>query len=90
MTLVDEQADHDRRRAEQDVVDEAHHHGELVVAAVFGHIGAGENADRRADRDREHGQHQAADDGVEQAAGRAGRRRHLREYRERQPAEALP
>ena len=23
--LVDEQADHDRRRAEQDVVDEAHH-----------------------------------------------------------------
>ena len=38
----------------------------------------------------EHGHHQAAHDGVEQAAGRAGRRRHLGEHRERQAAEALP
>ena len=50
--LVDEQADHDRRRAEQDVVDEAHDAGEPVVAAVLGHVGAGQDADRRADRDR--------------------------------------
>ena len=50
--LVDEQADDDRRRAQQDVVDEAHHRGQLVVAAVFGHVGAGQDADRRADQHR--------------------------------------
>ena len=49
--LVDEQADDDRRRAEQDVVDEAHDRGQRVVAAVLGHVGAGQDADRRADRD---------------------------------------
>ena len=36
------------------------------------------------------GQHQAAHDRIEQAAGRAGRRRHLGEDRERQAAEAFP
>ena len=45
------------------------------VAAVFGQVGAGQDADRRADHDRET-HHQAADDGIEQAAIGAGRRRH--------------
>ena len=36
IALVDEQTDDDRRRAEQDVVDEAHDAGEPVVLAVFG------------------------------------------------------
>ena len=49
--LIDEQADDDRRRAEQDVVDEADDDRDLRVAAVFRHVGAGEHADRRADRD---------------------------------------
>ena len=38
--LIDEQADDDRGRAEQDVVDEPNDEGELGVAAVFGQIGA--------------------------------------------------
>ena len=63
---------------------------EPVVAAVFGHVGAGQDADRRADRDGEDRQDQAADDRIEQAAGGAGRRRHLGEDREREAAEALP
>jgi hypothetical protein len=69
--LVDEQADHDRRRTEENVVDEAHDARELVVASVLGEVGAGQDADRRADGDGENGDDQAADDGVQQAAGRA-------------------
>ena len=64
--------------------------GQFVVAAVFGHVGAGEDAERRADQHRDRGHDQAADDRVEQAAGRAGRRRHFGEHRERQAAEAFP
>ena len=76
---VDEQADDDRRRAEQDVVDEADHRGQAVVPAVFGEIGAGEQAERRADADADHGHDDRADDGVAQAAfGRSRRRRILR------------
>ena len=48
--FVDEQADDDRRRRQQDVVDEADHGRQLLVPAVFGQLGAGENADRRADQ----------------------------------------
>ena len=66
--LVDEQADDDRRRAEQDVVDEAHDRRQPAVAAVFGHVGAGQDADRRADEHARARHDQAADDGV--AAGR--------------------
>src|SRR5262249_28976776 len=69
--LVDEQADDDRGRTQQDVVDEAHHAGEAIVPAVLGHVGAGQNAERRADEHGEHGEHQAADDRIEQAAVRA-------------------
>ena len=47
--LVDEQADDDRRGAEQNVVDEANDVGDARVAAVFGEIGAGQNAQRRGD-----------------------------------------
>ncbi len=36
---------------QQHVVDEADHRGELVVLAVLGEIGAGEQAERRADAD---------------------------------------
>ena len=77
--LVDEQAHDDRGRAEQDVVDEADDGGQPAVAAVFGHVGAGQDADRRADRHTQARHDQAADDGVEQAAVGARRRRHLGE-----------
>ena len=87
---VDEQADDDRRRAQQDVVDEADHRGELVVLAVFGQIRAGEQAERRADADADHGHHDRADDGVAQAAiGRTRRRRILGEDGEVDAGEAV-
>jgi hypothetical protein len=47
---IDEQADHDRRRRQQDVVDEADRAREQVLLAVFGEIDAGQDADRRADQ----------------------------------------
>ena len=50
--LVDEEAHHDGRRAEQDVVDETDHRGQPVVPAVFGHVGAGQDANGRADQNR--------------------------------------
>ena len=87
--LVDEQADHNRGRAEQYVVDEAHDHAELGVSAILGHVGAGQDTDRRADDDRQDGDHDRADDGVQQAAGRAWRRRVLGEDRQREPAHSL-
>jgi hypothetical protein len=46
---VHEQADHDRRRRQHDVGDEAGHLRELVVLAVFGQVDAGQDADRGAD-----------------------------------------
>ena len=49
---VDEQADHDRRRRQQDVVDEARDVAEPAALAVLGQVDAGEDADRRADRSR--------------------------------------
>ena len=52
MSFVDEQADDDRGRAEQDVVDEADDGGQPGVAAVFGQVGAGQDAERRADQRR--------------------------------------
>ena len=70
---VDEEADQDGGRREQDVVDEADDFGELRALAVFGEIGAGQNADRRRDDDAEEGQDQAADDGIGDAAALACR-----------------
>ena len=46
--------------------------GEPRLSAIFGHVGAGEDPDRGADQDRDAGHAQAADDRVEQAAGRPG------------------
>ena len=40
-------------RRQQDVVDEAHDEGEAAVAAVFGQLGAGQHAERRADHERQ-------------------------------------
>src|SRR5579872_4020038 len=60
------------------------------MAAVFGQVGAGEDADRCADQDGYGGENQTAEDGIEKAAARTGRRRHLREYSQGQSAEALP
>ena len=62
----------------------------LLVAAVLGQVGAGQDADRRADQRRASTvMIRLPKIGVEQAAGRARRRRHLGEDRERQAAEAL-
>ncbi len=50
---VDEQPDHDRRRRQQDVVDEARRLAEPAAAlAVLGEVDAGEDADRRRERGR--------------------------------------
>ena len=49
--LVDEQADDDRWRAQQHVVDEADHDTDARRAPVLGQVGAGQDADRRADGD---------------------------------------
>ena len=67
--LVDEQADDDRRGAEQDVVDEAHDGGKPGVLAVFGQVGSGEHAERGSQDHADDGHDQAADDRVQQAAG---------------------
>ena len=88
--LIDEQADDNRGRAQQNVVDEADDDREFRVAAVFGEIGAGEDADRRGERQADRRDDEAADNGVEQAARDAGRRYILGEHVERQAADALP
>ena len=88
--LVDEKTDHDRRRAEQNVVDEANDKGEPRILAVFRQVGASQHAERRADGDADHRHDQAADDRIQETAVAARRRRHLREDVERQPCEALP
>ena len=87
--LVDEQADDDGGGAEEDVVHEADDLRRLVVAAIFRHIGSGQNAERRADERREHGHDQAADDGVQQTALRERRRRRHGEDIDAEPAEAF-
>src|SRR5205807_1432596 len=70
--------------------EEADHRGELVVLAVFGEIRSGEQAERRADADADHGHQDRADDGVAQAAvGRSRRRRILGEDGEVDAGEAV-
>ncbi len=60
------------------------------MLAVFGEIGSGEQAERRADADPDHGHDDRADDGVAQAAiGRAGRRRVLGEDRQVEAGQAV-
>ena len=88
--LVDEQADDDRRRAQQDVVDEAHDFAEPAARARI-----------RRERCRRGCRSacrsavaitviiDAAEDRVQQAAAAAGRRRHLREQRRADRADAV-
>src|SRR6266852_2876013 len=87
--FIDEKADYDRRSAQKYIVDEAHHDGEPRRFPVFRHISPGQDADWRANRNRQSSQHQTAYDGVEQAAVGSGRRRHLREYAQRQAAQSF-
>src|SRR5271170_5010293 len=88
--LIDEQADDDRGRAQENVVDEANDRGETGIAAVFGQKRARENAERRRDPEAEQRLDQTADDRIQQTAGDAGRRGHLGEDVDREPAESLP
>ena len=88
--LVNEKAHHDRRRTQEDVIDKAHYGGEHIVAAIFGHISAGQDSDRRADGHGQDGEDQTADNRIEETAGGAGRRGHFGENRQRQAREALP
>ena len=60
------------------------------MAAILGHIGAGQDTDRGADHDGNHGEDEAADNRIEQAASRAGRRGHFGKYCHRQAGKALP
>src|SRR5690606_33576133 len=77
---VDEQPDHDRRRRQHDVDDEARERGKARVRPVLGEMDPGQYADRRGDEGREGDHHRAADDRVRQpAALGAGRRRRLQE-----------
>ena len=86
---IDEETDHDRRRRQQDVVDEARRGCQPAAAAEFGEIGAGQHADRRADQGGHCRHHQAADDRIEQATIAAGRRRVQREQARAQRVESL-
>ncbi len=87
---VHKQADDDRGRAQQNVVDETDHRRQPVVLAVFGEIGAGEQPDRRADANAKHRHDDRADDGVEQATiGGTRRRRILGENTKMQTRKAV-
>src|SRR5690348_4437429 len=65
---VHEQAQHDRWRRQQDVVQETNRGAEPGAVRVFGQEGAGHDPHRRADRKRDQVHDQAADDGVGKAA----------------------
>ncbi len=71
--LVDEQADEDGGRGEQNVGDEAHRVAQSRAAGIFGQIGPHHQPNRRADQRAKPRLYQAADDGVGQAACRAWR-----------------
>ncbi|KAG1438083.1 hypothetical protein G6F57_019993 [Rhizopus arrhizus] len=82
-------ADDDGRRRQQHVVQEARRGSQPAALAVFRQVGAGQDADRRADQ-RAHARHDhAAEDRVDQAAGLPRRRRDLGEQRVRQRGRAL-
>src|SRR5690606_2027544 len=85
----DEDTDDDGRHAEQDVIDEADHRGQPRLLAELGQIGACQHPDRRADQHAGAHHHQAADDGVGQAARSPRRRGALSEHRRREPGQAV-
>src|SRR6185437_6077494 len=87
--FIDEQADDDRRCAQQHVVDEAHHGAEPRPAPVFREVGSRQHADGRADQDAEHGHDGAAVQGIEQTALAAGRRGHFGEQMPRHAGQSM-
>src|SRR5258706_6955860 len=87
--LVDEQADDDGGRAQQDVVDEAHDLRKRTLLAILGQIGSSENAAGGGDEGGADGKDHAAEDGIQQPAAIARRRRHLGEDRQVDGAEAV-
>src|SRR5882757_5706643 len=78
--LIDEQADDDRRRTQQDIVDEADDHAQAGIPAVLREVSPRKHADRRADQDPQQRHRAAAVDGIEQSPLAAGRRGHLGKY----------
>ena len=74
---VNEQSYHDRRRREQDVVDESGGAGEPTVLAEFSQINTGQDSDRGADKCCDPDYDDAPEDGVEQASCGAWRGGHL-------------
>src|ERR1017187_6445222 len=76
--FINEKTDDDRRRAQQHIVDEAHHDAQARILAVFRQIRPREHADRRTDQNTEQRHDGAAVQRIEQSAPAAGRRRHLR------------
>src|SRR5262249_22802900 len=67
--LIDEETDHDRGCAQENVVDETNDNRELRMTAVFGHISSGEDAKWRAEQYGEKCEDEAANNRIKQAAG---------------------
>jgi hypothetical protein len=88
--FVNKQSDDNRWRTEQDVVDKAHDRGRARIAAIFGHVRARKNTDRRPKQHRQNCHDQATHNRVQQPAIGARRWRHFREDFERKPAKTLP
>src|SRR5260364_54290 len=65
---VHKQTDHNRRRAEQNIVDKAHAFRQPAAAPIFSQINARQNTQRRADRCCQSGEHQTSGDGIDQSA----------------------
>jgi hypothetical protein len=77
-------------RREQHVVDEARRRREPAALPVLGEVGAGEDADRRADQRARARHEDAPEDRVGEPAVAAGRRGHLGEERVAKRRPALP
>src|SRR5208337_342944 len=88
--FVDEEANDDRGRAQENVIDEAHDDREARIAAVFSQVRARQNAERCADRQADRRRDHAADDRVEEPADHSGRGGILGEDIQRQPADPIP
>ena len=76
---VNEEANDNGRRRKQHVVKETRGGRQPAAAAIFGQIGARQHADRRADQCAHQRHHDAAQDGIEQAAVGARRWRAFRQ-----------
>src|SRR5579859_1140488 len=87
--LVNKQTDDDRRRAQQDVVDEADGQAQARIPAVFGQVRARQHADRRPDQNSQQGHHAAAIDGIEQSPLAARGWCHLRKEASRHTRYAM-